>query len=1083
MLETMRCQACGGTLEMSQDGKRGVCSYCQSEYFFKKEKKNELIAQMNIATNFLVSADFDSAIAHFSALYKQYPSDAEIAWGLVISTYGIRFEKDDKKGKMTPTCSRTIKESIIENEIYKSAIENAHDGQRAQYEDMAREIDRLQKKIKRMMEDEEEYDVFISFKAEDKEGRTTEDSVIARTIYDELARRGIKAFFSAVTLEDRIGSDYEPIIYKALYTCKLFVLVATKEEYLKGTWVKNEWTRYRDRMEEEGKGIACPVYRNSAVLNEMPRRFRAQQGIDLDKHAFDYGILVADNAERVLGIAERKKNAQAERERLEAEERQRTAQEELKRSLEEQQRTFEEKLKSMQAGVQGNEQGTILSSLITRGKQEAENRNFSKSKEYFNKAVDFNPTSSEAWLGLYLVNMCVAEKEQIKCVTPDSKTVVSCKNAYQSNLDLKASYDKVEFKNAVKYADSETKKELQKYLSSQLEAIDEENKRILSIVNENSFSRLGNSRGSNSDDLKQARQGFEFVISKDANNVDANLGLYLIARGVKTFEKAKTSYSDYQSCKKVIDYNEGLISSFTSNGNFQTAFTHSSSEEKEELDQYVSDVKATAFETKNNAISELVKYGNEALNELEFCEAEDCFLLALELSADQCAEAHWGLALVEIEKSEEQYFSSQGEDFLPITTIMYYQKACELASGELLSRLKEAKAYEESVTESNKEAIQRLELDLALDEHAIEQMSLSANERAEKKEKNSKAINSLSKITFISLIVIMSFACIWSLGIFIGINGQMIDFAKIILFVASAVACAVLCSGHKKLEKKIEDENTSFLNKLNETNEKITSLNKLYRSCQMDNSKELVAIGNTKANTIKPAKATAIVACFIAFIFAFPIIFDGILSVLFYNPGFSSAMAYTSNLSGINYILPSIVYLALLIIATVIFVRKMGYKELSAVGITGKKLINVLIILFSITNVLSVKGYWWSGAMGSLGAGLSQIPGVTVAGGTLMVRLAVLITVWRIFKPPLISNNTYQLSGTNTSGVVCLLFMFPNITMLHRLITHINWNMKGIGLLHYIVILIPAIIIDVITFLFIKKVLLPPALTNKTKDS
>ena len=329
-MERIVCTYCGANVQIDDCGKRARCKYCNSEYHFKEEKGPALILALNNAAGYLSRHDFDSAIVHYESVLKEYPNDAEAAWGHVISTYGIVYEKDDRTGNMIPTCSRIVKESILDNRSYKLAIANCADEQREIYEDGAAFIDRVQKKIKRAMEDEEDFDVFISFKAKDENGITTEDSVIARNIYDELTKRGIKAFFSEVTLKNRFGDEFEPIIYRALYSCKFFILVSTKEAYIEAPWVKNEWTRFRDRVMDEGLSGACAaVYKNFSAYS-LPRLFQTQS-VELEKHPFDYAQLVADNLSGKFGLAGRNNEALEEQKRLNAEleAKQRKMQEEL----------------------------------------------------------------------------------------------------------------------------------------------------------------------------------------------------------------------------------------------------------------------------------------------------------------------------------------------------------------------------------------------------------------------------------------------------------------------------------------------------------------------------------------------------------------------------------------------------------------------------------------------------------------------------------------------------------------------------------------------------------------------------------
>ena len=331
-LKAFNCTKCGGALDFAPDGLSAKCKYCGTEHFFKEDKEESLVMSLNIAGEYLKKNLFDDAIAHYAGIMKKYPNDSEAAWGYTVSTYGIVYARDDRTDSMVATCSRIVKGSILDFPAYKTAIANCADEQRPIYEKEAQNIDRLQKRIKRAMEDEEDFDVFISFKSKDENGAITKDSVIARNIYEELTKLGIKTFFSEETLAGRMGDEYEPIIYRALYSCKFFILVGTREEYIEAPWVKNEWTRFRDRMDEENLGGVFSAIYEGKTISVLPRKFQSQ-GLDLAVHPYDYATTVATNLAKKFGIidperdrinaaleAERRKNEENERKMRELEE-------------------------------------------------------------------------------------------------------------------------------------------------------------------------------------------------------------------------------------------------------------------------------------------------------------------------------------------------------------------------------------------------------------------------------------------------------------------------------------------------------------------------------------------------------------------------------------------------------------------------------------------------------------------------------------------------------------------------------------------------------------------------------------------
>lgn len=298
-MEILRCVQCKGDIAVEDNGLIGRCLACGSVYYFKTEKNSRIISLLNQANISRLRGDYDGAILAYQIALKEDETDADAYWGITLSTFGIEYV-EDKSGKFIPTCRRTIPHSILTDENYLSALRYASHEQSEEFQRQAKEIDELQTAIKEKIKDEQDYDVFLSFKSNDANGNATQDRFIARNIFNELDKRGIRTFFSEVSLKNRLGQDYEPIIYKALYTSKVFILIATQDEYIQSSWVKNEWSRFRDRMTDEGVDNAAFAVFKDIKLNQLPPIFR-NQGIDLSKYpAGGYEIEIADNLETRL---------------------------------------------------------------------------------------------------------------------------------------------------------------------------------------------------------------------------------------------------------------------------------------------------------------------------------------------------------------------------------------------------------------------------------------------------------------------------------------------------------------------------------------------------------------------------------------------------------------------------------------------------------------------------------------------------------------------------------------------------------------------------------------------------------------
>ena len=434
MSTRMICETCAAELKLAEDKLSGKCPYCRNTYYFKEEKGEALILALNRARGHRLACDFHEAIKEYKLVLDKFPSDAEAHYGMLLSTYGIEYVQDRRTNRWIPTCHRFVDKDIFKNQNYIAAIANAAEGQRAVYTAEAGTIASLQSRIKAQLDSEAPYDVFISFKSTDEDGRPTEDSVIARNIYDALTKRGIKTFFSEVTLKNRIGDEYEPIIYRALYSCKFFILVTTREDYLNSPWVKNEWTRFEDRIAEEGLSAACTSVFRGISPYILPRAFQ-NQGIDLEKHPFDYAILLADNLAVKLGLDERSDEK-----------------DELSRKLEEQEkrtREMEDMMRNLAATSAGSKGGSSartadVEPLLKRAAIFLGDHDWVNADAKCEAVLDIDPENGRAYIYKMMAQLRISSEDKLK-LSP-------------TPLENTAAY-----KNAVRYSDEKTSEMLISY--------------------------------------------------------------------------------------------------------------------------------------------------------------------------------------------------------------------------------------------------------------------------------------------------------------------------------------------------------------------------------------------------------------------------------------------------------------------------------------------------------------------------------------------------------------------------------------------------------------------------------------------
>lgn len=282
MMAVIKCKMCGGDLVIVPGATVAVCEYCGSRQTVPtadNEKKLTLFARAN---RLRAACEFDRAAGVYESIVAEFPQEAEAYWGLVLCKYGIEYVDDPATGRKIPTCHRSSFESVLDDGNFDQAQENADVVARKVYREEAKQIEELRKGIIEVSAKEEPYDIFICYKETDEKGDRTLDSVLAQDIYDALTEKGYRVFFSRITLEDKLGQEYEPYIFAALNSAKIMLAVGTDYEYYNAVWVKNEWGRYLMLMAKDRTKHLIPCYKNIDAY-DMPREFAKLQAQDMGK--------------------------------------------------------------------------------------------------------------------------------------------------------------------------------------------------------------------------------------------------------------------------------------------------------------------------------------------------------------------------------------------------------------------------------------------------------------------------------------------------------------------------------------------------------------------------------------------------------------------------------------------------------------------------------------------------------------------------------------------------------------------------------------------------------------------------------
>lgn len=298
----LECKICGGMLKL-ENSYSARCQSCGTVSIINQDIRGETKLLLNSANRDRIRCDFERAISSYEELLQIDEKNAEAHFGLFISHYGIEFVKDED-GRYVPTCHRVSTESVYENEHYLNAIKYASDALKVEYKKYATEIENIRKGVLVRSNLNDTYDIFICYKQSHKlesgEIVPTVDSKLASDIYVRLRENGYKVFLAEHSLAGRVGEEYEPIIFNALSSCKMMILLASDKDFIESVWLRNEWGRYI-RMIRDGKKLSnslVTVFMNGLSPYELPNQLQQLQG--LDSTSFDFASSLLNHVSKIM---------------------------------------------------------------------------------------------------------------------------------------------------------------------------------------------------------------------------------------------------------------------------------------------------------------------------------------------------------------------------------------------------------------------------------------------------------------------------------------------------------------------------------------------------------------------------------------------------------------------------------------------------------------------------------------------------------------------------------------------------------------------------------------------------------------
>jgi tetratricopeptide (TPR) repeat protein len=461
MMTLLKCKLCGGDILATEGAAFGTCDSCGATSTLPKVNEDRIVSLFNRANHFRQQGEFDKAFSACESILAEDAENAEAHWCAVLCCYGIEYVEEPSTGERVPTCHRAQYTPVLSDPDYLAVLENTTDGYaRELYEAEAKKINDIQRGILAISGREEPFDVFICYKETTGGGSRTKDSVLAQDIYTQMVDDGHRVFFSRITLEDKLGQEYEPYIFNALSSAKVMLVIGTAKENFEAVWVKNEWSRFLALMRTDRSRLLIPCYRDMDAY-DLPDALMNLQALDMGRIGFAQDLL--RGVKKVLDAGKSAGPSKTDT--------------------------------SASTAAPG------VDSLMKRGLLFLEDSDWNLAKEYFNKVLDIDAEYAPAYGGLLCAELKI-NKESDLGQNPDP-------------LEARGNFQK-----AVRFADVGYKKALEEYDRQIKDRIAEAARRELERIAEEE--RLKQERLEKAPVLAQTRKSiakYQNCISIESNHI------------------------------------------------------------------------------------------------------------------------------------------------------------------------------------------------------------------------------------------------------------------------------------------------------------------------------------------------------------------------------------------------------------------------------------------------------------------------------------------------------------------------------------------------------------------------------------
>lgn len=401
--ESPICSTCGTMLTEENRTRPDIlkCPACGREKVSPSKMSQELVTKLNMAHRERRNHHFDDAYDIYREILSDDKNNVDAQWGLLLNHYGVVDVLEE--GRYIPTVSRFSSEKVNATQEYKSLVKMIKPGRKKYFEEQVEYIEEVRQGIENRLDEDLNFDVFICYKRSVKTEHgelETKDSKRAAEIYRTIDNAGYETFFAEETLDNNPGANWEALIYTALHSAKVMILLCSREDYLNAPWVKNEWSRFLKLAEQDPDKKLYTVQLDGFNPNRLPHKISSTKPQLISMERMDFREILLGNLSKdvtkLTGMTrtsvERVQRTQREREQI----------------------TVQQRQVGKQVKKQIHVSATVEKQMANIENMYMKNRKFKKAIMRYTEIIKDNPDLIEAYWGRLLATSGVQSIGQLR---------------------------------------------------------------------------------------------------------------------------------------------------------------------------------------------------------------------------------------------------------------------------------------------------------------------------------------------------------------------------------------------------------------------------------------------------------------------------------------------------------------------------------------------------------------------------------------------------------------------------------------------------------------------------------------------